>query len=54
MAAGDPRLKLSVRAEGVSAADRPNLSLARIEGTVVEETPGVFRLEVGAFAAIGR
>ena len=46
VAANDPRLKLSVRADGVSAAGQPDLALARLEGTVVEEASGVFRLMV--------
>ncbi|HSN57171.1 MAG TPA: hypothetical protein VLT32_21060 [Candidatus Sulfomarinibacteraceae bacterium] len=46
VAANDPRLRLSVRAEGVSAAGQPALTVGTIEGTVVEETPGVFHVEV--------
>lgn len=46
VAANDPRVQLSVRAEGVSAAGQPDLAVGTIEGTVVEETTGVFHIEV--------
>lgn len=46
VAAGDPRLQLEVRTEGVSAEGWPALTMAELEGTLIEETPGLFRLTV--------
>ena len=46
LAADEPRLALSVRADRVAVADRPALGVAHIEGTVVEGEPGVFHVEV--------
>ena len=46
LAADEPRLALSVRADRVAVAGRPALGVALVEGTVVEGAPGVFHVEV--------
>ena len=41
-----PRFALTARADRIAVAGRPALSAALLEGTVVEEAPGVFHVEV--------
>lgn len=44
--AQEPRFALTARADRIVVAGRPDLSAALLEGTVVEEAPGVFQVEL--------
>jgi hypothetical protein len=46
IAADVPHFELSARVDRISVPDWPALATARLEGTVVEEAPGVLRVEV--------
>ncbi len=46
LAADEPRFALSARVDRVSLAGRPVDAVARLDGTVIEEAPGVLRVEL--------
>ncbi len=54
LAADEPRFALSARVDRISLAGRPVDAVARLEGTVVEEAPGVLHVElVPSLSSVG-